>query len=480
MSMPTFKFEFARLGEGIFFFVMIPALLFFMLLHMSEGSIYLLVAGQKLTLAATAEDFIQQFPNYDISHQLKFAVDYVRDGSVADWVLNLWPPGMPVLYSLILQLSGSDHFPLKIITLSALLYSLASYFVYRSIAPVRFSPTALLASIFPLVYASFKNSIILDMGLFSSDFFCFALLAILLSLLFRVEDRSFIRLAQMAIIFAALAYFRSFYFIFIKLLTVVSLFFLVTWAVYAASNRGWRATIQNFVQCKAATTVGMVLLLTWVLLLPWKVYLEVNEKNFEWTVTDQVWAAQWRNDLPPFLVGMNTPCILENDICEQLMPFQYPDTWATPKLGSDFYKRLSIATFVSSPIKWYGEKTKVFNNLWFDEKKLNRKMTAPQLLQYMVSAGLLVTCFYLAFLTVVRSVYNVLRHRSLIKNNGLYLLFTFFCLYNLLVFTFVHYEPRYSIPLKWVTYLFLLFVLKDIMYKFDLRLTSHSTRRGAL
>ena len=141
---------------------------------------------------------------------------------------------------------------------------------------------------------------------------------------------------------------------------------------------------------------------------------------------------------------------------------------------------MSIATFVSSPIKWYGEKAKIFHNLWFDGKQLNRKMTASQLLPYIESAGLLVTCFYLAFLTVVRSGRNVLRHRPLIENNGLYLLFTFFCLHNLLVFTFAHYEARYSIPLKWVTYLFLMFILKDVMHKFDLRLTSHSARRGAL
>lgn len=78
----------ARVGEVAFFFVLVPVLLFSMLFHMGEGGTYLLVHGEKLTqrlvLASTAEDFLRQFPDGDISYQLKFAVDYVRDGSIAE------------------------------------------------------------------------------------------------------------------------------------------------------------------------------------------------------------------------------------------------------------------------------------------------------------------------------------------------------------------------------------------------------------
>lgn len=473
----------ARVGEVAFFFVLVPVLLFSMLFHMGEGGTYLLVHGEKLTqrlvLASTAEDFLRQFPDGDISYQLKFAVDYVRDGSIAEWVLNLWPPGMPGLYGLILKLTGSDYFPIKIITLSTLLYALASYLVYLSLARGRFSPAAMVVCALPLMYASFKISIFLELGLFSSDFYCFALLAILLSLMFAGVGQSIWRLALMALVLALLAYFRSFYYIFIKLLTVGSIFALVAWGWYATVNRGWRATIKKIVQRKSVASVGVVLLLTWVLLFPWKAYLVINDKTFEWTATDQVWAAQWRNDLPPFLFGINTPCILEKDICVQLMPFQYPDTWASPKLGSGFYKHLSIATFVSRPLEWYGEKAKVFHHFWFDGHEFDHKMPASQLIQYMQSAGLLSVCLCLALLAVVRLVRNALRHRPLLENNGLHVLFIIFFIYHLMVFTFVHFEPRYSVPLKWVTYLFFMFLLKDVMHKVDLRLCGNNPHRGA-
>lgn len=463
----------ARAGELVFFFVLVPALLFFMLFHMGEGGAYLVVHGQnidtKLNLFVTAEDYLRQFPNGDISYQLKFAVDYLRDGSIGVWVLNLWPPGMPGLYWLILKLSGSDYFPIKIITLSTLFYALASYLLYRSLARDRFSPSFLVACALPLVFMTFQGSIFLSTNLFSSDFYCFALMAILLSLIFEGNPQSVWRLALMAIVLAALAYFRTFYFIFIKLLTIGSLLTLLVWGGWAMLRQGWRAMIKGVVESKLLTPFGVVLLFTWALLLPWKAYLVTTERTFEWTATDQAWAAQWRNDLPSYFSGMDTPCILEKDICNQLMPFQYPDTWATPKLGSDFYKRLSIATFVSRPFEWYGEKAKVFHRFWFDGKKLDMRQPGSTLVAYIQSAGLLVACVGLAMASAVRLMRNISCHRPILEGNGLYVLFTAFFICNLVVFTFAHYESRYSIPLKWVTFLFFMFLLKDIMRKVDLR-----------
>lgn len=441
-----------------------------MLCHVDEGDIYLLAHGQKLALAASAEDFLRQFPGGDISYQLKFAVDYVHDGSIGAWVLNLWPPGMPWLNILILSLSGSGYFTLKIMALSTLLYALASYLVYRSLARGRFSPAALLACVLPMLYASFQNSIFWQLQIFSTDFYCFALLAILLAIIFDSEPKTARHFVLMAIALAALAYFRSFYFIFIKFFTLWSLVALAGWGGWTMLGGGWSAAVKDVVRSKLVVSVGMVLLFSWALLLPWMVVLKIEGKPFDWTVTDQVWAAQWRNDIPVFLAGMNTPCILEKNVCEQLMPFQYPDTWATPKLGSDFYKRLSIATFVAQPLKWYQEKAKVFHYLWFDGLKFDEKKTGSQLTQFIVSVILLAVCVALALFAVVRSVRNVLRHRPFLEKNELNFLFMIFCIYNVMVFTFAHYEPRYSVPLKWVAYLFSMFLLKDGMQKFDLHL----------
>lgn len=468
----------ARAGEIVFFFALLPALLFFMLIHMGEGHPYILVHEQKLLLTSTAEEYLRQFPDFDISYQLKFAVDYLRDGSIAGWVLNLWPPGMPGLYIAILKLSGPDYFPLKMIALSTLLFSIASYLFYRTLTRGLFSPIALVICVSPLMYASFKISIFLDFNMFSSDFYCFVFLEFLLSLIFGGAWQSIWRLAAAAIVLASLAYFRSFYFIFIKLFTVGSLFTLAAWCVRASANRGWRQTIKGVFQSKEVASVGIVLALTWVLLLPWIVFLKIDGKTFEWTATDQVWAAQWRPDHYPLFVGINTPCVIEKNICEQLMPFQYPDVWSAPKLGSDFYKRLSIATFVSNPFKWYQEKTKLFHYFWFEGHELEQNMPISQQIQYMQSAGLLVACLGLTLASAIRLTRNILHHRPMLEGNGLYILFITFFIHNFLVFTFAHYEARYSVPLKWVTYLFLMFLLKDAMKKIDFRLSGNNEYKG--
>jgi hypothetical protein len=240
---------------------------------------------------------------------------------------------------------------------------------------------------------------------------------------------------------------------------------------------------REVVQSKLVMSLGSLLLITWALLLPWIVVLKIEGKPFAWTVTDQAWAAQWRNELPSFLVSLNTPCMVEKDICEQLMPFQYSDIWASPKLGSDFYKRLSIVTFVSHPLLWYGEKAKWFEHFWFDDYEIMQKKTVSKLTRamqsvgYMQSVGVLLIILYLALLAVARCANNISHHMPLLKNNGYHFLFLIFVTYNVMVFTFVHFEARYSIPVKWVTILFLMFLLRDVMSKIDLALLANKAER---
>jgi hypothetical protein len=477
------KSTLVKIGEIVIFFILIPAVFFYMLCHVEANEIYLIAKGQKLALTASAEDFLRQFPDGDISYQLKFAVDFVRDGSISAWVLNLWPPGMPGLNILIIGLTGTSYYTLKMMSLSALLYAFASYLVYRSLGCGRFSPAAMLACALPMLYMSFQKSIFVNLQIFSTDYYCFMLLAVLLSLLFNDDAVSFRRLALMAIVLAALAYFRSFYFIFIKLLTVWSMLALAGWCGWGILTRCCKTTLRKVVQSKLVMSLGVLLLITWALMLPWIIVLKIEDRPFDWTVTDQAWAAQWRNDLPSFLVGLNTPCIIEKDVCEQLMPFQYADTWAPPKLGSDFYKRLSIVTFVSHPLKWYGEKAKWFEHFWFDDYGIIQNRTVSKLTRYVQSAGylqsfgLLVVSLFLALSAVVRCANNISHRRPLLENNGFYFLFLLFFTYNVMVFTFVHFEPRYSIPLKLATFLFLMFLLRDTMSKIDLVLLANKAER---
>lgn len=474
---------FLRFFELTVCFGVIPAVLSVMLLHLGDdGSIYFIVHGQKLMLSASVSDYLRQFPGNDISYQLKFSFDYFRYGAIDSWVLSLWPPGMPGVYWLILKISGPENFPLKIIVLAIGSYAVATYSIYRGIAQRNFSPTILIACALPLFFGTFSKSIFLGNNLFSSDFYCFVLLAILLSKIFRLNYENTIRhILIIAILLAALAYFRSYYYIFIKLFSIGWIGGLIVWGLILIRKlkRG-RVVVRELFGNRPAAIVGKVLLVTWIFLLPWKMVLNHEGKTFDWTSTDQVWAAQWRNDLPPFLVGMNTPCIIDRELCEQLMPFQYSDTWATPKLGAQFYKILSISTFLLHPYKWYREKAKGFYVFWFDGQQIgvNNKLSLSESFFFLQSACLLFICMGLVLLAIIRVVRKFMNCEPLFGEDGLDLIFLIFFIFNVMLFTFVHFESRYSIPLKWFTYLFFIFKMKNFLYKIDTYSLGRYTSRG--
>lgn len=211
----------------------------------------------------------------------------------------------------------------------------------------------------------------------------------------------------------------------------------------------------------------MIFIITWLMLLPWIVLLKIEHKPFLWTVTDQVWAAQWRLDVPDFLAGINTPCLIEKELCMKLMPYQLQDTWATPVLGANFYKKLSLVTFISNPVIWYKEKLNFFYIFWFEGRHLIDINSMYKFIQYFNMAAILILVFYFSIYRIYYFFKNF-KYNSFTfnKDDNIGFILFLFLFFNIIIFTFAHFESRYSLPLKLSVYVILIYKVSSY-FKFN-------------
>lgn len=454
----------ASLFNKFFFFLFIPFAVLIKVGAVSNqdlvipllGNNYIPMGDIKIPLSMDASEFTVLFKGSDIAEQLKWSLSFLeglRNGS--NWVFNLWPPGMPFLYLLVVGISGPLYFPLKMLFLAALFYGLSGYILSASFnkqAPLAIFSIKILYLI-PFFYSSFSTIVFSGLGIFSSDFYCLWLLSILfyfLSTSMNVANKVLI-----AFIFSALIYLRSFYYISFSLL--YKIFFLIS-ILYVFSylmKYGAMGAISRVVRLPSFKTMALILISTWLFIAPWKFfYLFQNKLDFPWTSTDQVWAAQWRDDYPKdtFLVGLNTSCLIQKELCNKLSVFQLSDNWATPTLGSNFYRNLTIITFIENPRSWYREKYRVFNSLWFEGHEVRLKtLTGSDFLSFFLLIFAILFPFALLLGLKKKWINDA--------NIHIYLIYLFFCLQNLVVFTFAHYEPRYSLPLKWATMMMVVYIL---------------------
>lgn len=439
-----------------------PLLIFFNLINYASNEFYIVAHGQILAVDSSPEKIISLILGGDSTYQLKFAVDYINNGEIGWWILNLWPPGLPILNVIFIKLFGTDYYLLKALIFSAFIYTLATYVAYRCL---KIRGQEYLIIFFLLIIQlseSVRNSIFNNFFFISSDFYCFCILLALVPILLRGLIKDIRGLISISMLVALLAYFRSYYFLIIQMSTIMVFAVVILFIVrsYFFCNR---AAILNLIKNTLSRRIGSIFIIIWLLLLPWIVILKIEHKPFLWTVTEQAWSAQWRLDLPGFLAGMNTPCLIEKELCTNLMTFQLKDTWATPVLGSSFYKKLSLSTFISNPVVWYKEKLNFFHVFWFEGSHLNDINSLYKFIQYFALVVILIMCIYFSIYWIY-SYFKNLRNGNIIlnKDETLGFILFLFLIFNIIIFTFVHFESRYSLPLKLCFYL--IFIFKLINY----------------
>lgn len=453
-----------------------PLLIFYNLISYDGNGYYIVAHGQILGVNSNPREIISLILGGDSTYQLKFAIDYINNGEIGDWVLNLWPPGLPVLNIIFIELFGSHYYLLKALIFSTFIYTSASYIAYRCLRNRGQEYLIIIFISMIQLSESVKNSILNNLLFISSDFYCFCILLALVPILLRGVIKGISDLICISILVALLAYFRSYYFLIIQMSTLLVLTMAIIFIIYSYFF-GTGYTIFDLNKNTLFKRIASIFLITWLLLLPWIILLKIELKPFLWTATDQVWAAQWRLDTPSFLAGINTPCLVEKDLCIKLMPFQLKDTWATPVLGSNFYKKLSLSTFISNPIIWYKEKLNFFYVFWYEGRHLVDLNSIDKFIQYFSSVAILIMCIYLP----IYGIYSILkkyRYGNLIFNKDeaiLFILFIFLS-FNIIIFTFSHFESRYSLPLKLCVYV--IFVYKVGSYFKSSKFSVARLRRG--
>ena len=441
--------------------MLIPALIIAKIFSIQSDDLFIPVGSYNLLPGTSALNFVTQFRPSDIAEQINYALVLLGESELPVYgVLDLWPPGLPFLYALLLSGIGSNFFPLKMALLGAFFYGFSGFTLSRAVEFAGpYSGLVLkLLFILPLIYSSFANVLFSGIGIYSSDFYCFCLLTVLFSLIIE-RQKNLIKLTVLALVISSLIYLRSYYYI---IFTIYFFIFLLVFIFIYFINYIYKFNLANILIAyfnQPIFKLAYVFSVVWLLLLPWKIfYIDGNSKNFSWTATDQAWSAQWRDDYPSdtFLVGINTACLVEKVLCDQLSKFQPfgnspSGNWSPPELGAKFYKNLSLVTFFNNPVSWYNYKLGVLNSLWFDGVKF---INNDNILSYILSLLILIFCILSPIIIYI----ILMKNKNFNNIGGIYFLYIIFLVGNLIVFTFIHYEPRYSIPLKWISLLLFIYM----------------------
>lgn len=239
MTILIFHFDRIRLTNYIFFG----------LKHLAEGDLL---------------QFISAAGSSDLAYQAKAAYDFVQDGKITDWVLNLWPPGLPLLFTAAIKLFGTRYFVIKFFIFSFEFLSFALFMLYLRLRKngIR-SFSALIISILPMTFLTFWELTFLNYGYFTSDYYCFVFLIILTVLLTDIDLLRTKTCVQISIALAALAYLRSYYFNLIKFGTIFSVFILLYFLVHGIFNNWNLKSWILFFRRKSSSSALLILAATW-------------------------------------------------------------------------------------------------------------------------------------------------------------------------------------------------------------------------
>lgn len=267
------------------------------------------------------------------------------------WIFNLWPPGMPHIYSLIL--SAGLPIGLSMFVLSSgvyglvltLLFSVVGKLFSRKIAAITLLPGLLN----PFAIGSLgPGNVLLSDGL-GASFLMLAVLAwlvwvpLLLSGNFDSSSRSYGAIfAVSSVMVLSLRW---------SMVPIIGLFWL-TAAGVAVTNWYLSKRKQKNVSAAGIFEFMKAMAIALTMGLPWTVYVStiLHPPNPLWSVgTDYVWAQRWLkdDDLPGFLMAGNAnwACDLDPEKCEALSPLALEGG-----LSYSVFRGEAVGTIVSNPL----------------------------------------------------------------------------------------------------------------------------------
>ena len=390
----------------------------------------------------------------DAGSYLTAAVD-LQDGSITpenQWILNLWPPGMPVLLAVMIKVTGGASPIVPMVILICCLWSLVLVCVSWWIIPRQgYLTLAVFAGLWigsPAFTAWTTNN-----GVLGSDGLATAISALVAIGLISVGGTAtagktrWVLFALLGMGLALLAYLRIIWFYAVPtalgvLACIVAIRLIILWLSRRAGSP--RRDRRRFIEWGVLAAVFLATCA------PWTIFVGhvLHPGDYSWSQSDYQWAHLWMSD--EYLVangagfletgGANWPCHIAAERCKQLADIELSAEYPYDGIdGSSFdtFRSEALATAYSHPVQFISDRTDFTLRTWlstpgnavggFD----NLFFGSLSLVLFLASVGILI--------------------RDSIRRRAGSLLIFLLLGANIGVLWLTHFETRYVIPLQGIS-----------------------------
>lgn len=367
----------------------------------------------------------------DLAGYLQAGETLLERGRFDQAYARLWPPGMAVLAAVVLAVAR-ERYVLGMIAWTVLLWGLALVSVLRVLAPRRPRELALGLALAALaLFLPAHGHALFGFGAVMSESPATALFVVgasqLLVGLTRVEPRPVV-LGGLLLALATLvrAYFEY-------AAGGALAFTAVALAVVAGAHRlrARRWTPDARRSLRAAGLAALAVLVMQAGLLPWRGYKRARFGHTSLVRVDDAYALKWSfaRELPPWMRAGNAACVADPETCDRLAEAE------TPTPGREL-KRLTLQALLQHPLAYAGAKLRHLDWFWMgrDGEALTPALKLKGLL--LAALGGLGLVGLLAALRRGRRVGPALA------------LALGFLASNAAIFAVLHFEWRYSLPLR--------------------------------
>jgi hypothetical protein len=328
---------------------------------------------------SNTSELINALGGVDAANYLRIGLD-LSDGVLTSnnlWILNLWPPGMPALYTLLLILPGT--LVPKMVLVSSLLWAVAGGITTAIIKPFG-SKFALVG--FILFWTLFSNPYawVLGNGILFSDGIGSSLLVIFLGMIFVINrmliDRRIMKVQSLIFLSISaglvLGVTLTFRWAFVIVVTFIGVFALI-WALRALID----LVIKKPSTSESGETKNIFLFFIslglgiFIAILPWTLVTQfkLHPGNPTWSMGDYQWAQRWLTDDQlnkagaGFLVegNANWACEISPEDCSIMNGIALTNDGQK----YDFLRNAAISVAAHHPVEFAINRFDAFGRAWF-------------------------------------------------------------------------------------------------------------------
>ncbi|MDF2690485.1 MAG: hypothetical protein K0S29_340 [Gammaproteobacteria bacterium] len=373
---------------------------------------------------------------------------FLQTGHFHEWVRHLWPPGPVIISALIIKLFGPSNYPLKMLCLSAVVWALLFTLLYASLDNLKSKLIKIILIPMPL-YLTTISSWLFSYGLILSENVSIPLFFVGVSLFIlwaKCGKNYFLILS--AVTFALCAYIRAYIECFGSFITFGMVLFVLAKLLKEILAAYFTGSTLNFSVLRPIFTKRLVAVLIAVLiynliLMPWRISNYFDIDSFAWVQSSFAWAYYWTpsSTYPANLMdywshaGLNLPCQLQPAICGVINP-------KVINLLPSFYAQMTLLTLITHPVQWFEFKLKYMYMFWYNDYDSWRDLITGSLVQFLEGIAI----FVAGIAATIFALIDNRKKSSAMK--GLAWFSLVLIIFNICLFTLVHYEYRYSLFLQ--------------------------------